>query len=182
MPDWSRDGHDRSRNDSSYDGVPVVLLDQWINAKTKLGMMPTTVAAEIVERIAAEASERTSRKLIRSLQATVPGLLKAAGARNLWDEICVQIRTESDLTDMYVLEMEKHLRPILTSLPEIDRVAIWLCAGENYRFEDYDETGDFDAASAAITEHTLVGHILSAHVMGEAWNYENAAIRRMTDY
>lgn len=84
----------------------------------------------LMERTAAELAghlaERVARRLVRVLQAQEAGLQSDSGMKNLWDEICVQTRTDSAWSDSYVDFMRPKLEAIIASLHRHEQMALWL--------------------------------------------------------
>jgi len=134
----------------------------------------------IVQRIANDAGERLTRKLIRRLQSTGPGLRADDGARNLWDEICLQFRQETPWWALYEAHIEACLRPLLVDLSDVERVSVWLCVGDCDFYEQRAVIGRIGAALLAIDDDELVRHVIHEHVTYEAMNYENKFIRTAT--
>jgi hypothetical protein len=139
-----------------------------------------SLEVQIVQRVAYEAGERLTRKLIRNLQHADAGLLGAEGARNLWEEICIQVRRESALLELYEIELTSRLEALLVDLTWIERVSIWLCTYGGEVFAGRLENNRLDALLEAVAEDEIVRHVLHEHVDCEAQNYTNGRIRRLT--
>lgn len=131
----------------------------------------------IVQRIANDAGARLTRKLIRRLQSSAPGLRVDDSARNLWEEICIQARQESVWWDQYEAHIEACLRALLVDLSDVERVSVWLCVGDCYFYEERALIGRIESALPTIDDDELVQHVIREHVAHETMNYENRLLR-----
>ena len=131
----------------------------------------------IVQRIANDAGARLTRKLVRRLQSMAAALRVDDGARNLWEEICIQARQDSVWWNQYEAYIEACLRPLLVDLSDVERVSVWLCVGDCYFYEERALIGRIDSALSAIDDDELVQHVIREHVAHEAMNYENKFLR-----
>lgn len=131
-------------------------------------------------KLAYALAERLSRRTIRKLQSLPAGLLSDDGARNLWNEICVQTRQESSFSEAYRDEVVRHLGRIVAVLPQSERVILWL---NTYAGKTLGRDGDSPSLSeilAAIKDSDIVSYVLDEHLNYEMWNYSNAWIRSAT--
>lgn len=124
--------------------------------------------------------ERLTRRVIRKLQSLPAGLMADDGARNLWDEICVQTRQESSFSEAYRDEVVRYLGRIVAMLPQSERVVLWV---NTYAAEMLGREGDSPNLSEileAINDSDIVRYVLDEHLNYEMWNYSNAWIRSAT--
>ena len=103
------------------------------------------------------------------------------GAKNLWDEICVQIRSEHPLTESYQDHVRKRLSALMPALRSAERLALWFDSYPAECFQaDEDRVSIDQAIASAAEEDQLIDHVMSAHVMPVICNYQNKRIREIT--
>jgi len=134
-----------------------------------------------VAELAGHVADRVTRRLVRQLQGLEAGLLSDSGMKNLWDEICVQTRTDSAWSDSYVDFMMPKLEAIIASLHRHEQMALWLQTYAGQCFMDDCEDGRDCYATAPVSTEEIARHLMSEEVMYLAWNYENSRIRAATD-
>ena len=129
--------------------------------------------------LAGLAEERLVARVIEFLKKTVPGVLGAQGAENLWDEICVGLREGSPFSEMYVDHISKVTQQESKRLPQAERVALWLTSywGEMFMGSIPDEINVPNCIP--VDDGEIAKHIVQS-VCNEAFNYENSWISEMT--
>lgn len=124
--------------------------------------------------------EDLARRTIRKLQSLPAGLLADAGARNLWDEICVQTRSEHPFAEAYCDEIIRHLVALVAGLADPERAGIWLQTYAAEALVHDDESHGLNAILAAVNDNDIARYLLDEHLTYEMWNYTNAWIRDAT--
>jgi len=140
-------------------------------------------------------SEKLVRQVIRHWQKLPPGVESSSGLKNLWEEACVHIRSESSLSDLYRDELLKTMSGKVDKLSLLELAALWLQThgGESYAVGpenepeevDIERTGDFakqpfpskKIEEWPIDRNAIAKHVVAEALMYECWNYENLRIR-----
>lgn len=128
---------------------------------------------------ARDVAQRLVRAAVRKLQTLPPGLLEAEGAKNLWDEICVQARRDSVFWELYGDEVERRLAPLVAGLKTADRLALWLETYAGECLAEDEEPVELATVVNAIKDADIV-RVLRSRMTDEAMNYSNAWIRDAT--
>jgi hypothetical protein len=117
------------------------------------------------------------RKLISALRRDGPGLIEHRGMPNLWEEMCVQVREEHPLTEMYLDHARKRLDPLVRALSSRERFALWLGSYDSEGVRDSDEAVSLTLALARADPDDLTRRFVHEEVTPLLWNYETKRIR-----
>lgn len=126
-------------------------------------------------------------RLIRRCQRQPIGLMGDTGLKNLWEEICIAIRTEHLLKDVYLSHLENHLNALIEELPALDQRTLWLMTYQGTEYATtpekiLGEEPDKPCPSLKPSEwpvHTrkVAVEIINEDILHECFNYDNARIR-----
>jgi hypothetical protein len=109
------------------------------------------------------------------------------GFKNLWEEICIVIRSDHPLKDSYESHLKEHLNDLVMALPAIDQQTLWLMT---YPGTDYAMSPEWlpdlpptslspsrDPKDWPVNTREIAAEIFHDQVLDECVNYENARIR-----
>ena len=125
-------------------------------------------------QLAQQICERLTRRLIRKCQGEVRGI-GPENLRNLWEEICLAMRSDHPMRGAYQGHMTDHLTRMVVALPPLEQQILWLMVN--------DEVNDPQAYPSArpdqwpLDARRIAGHVFAEDVMYECINYDNARIR-----
>lgn len=127
------------------------------------------------------------QRLIRRCQKQSVGLLEQAGLKNLWEEICIAIRTDHPMRNHYEFQMEDHLNALITALPAIELQTLWLTT---YRGIEYATSPEWIPGEQPdppwpslkpcewpLDTRKIAIEIISDDMLYKCVNYDNARIR-----
>lgn len=139
-----------------------------------------TIGQYFIQSIADATADTLIKRLIRTMQRSVPGLLADQGAKNLWDELCAQVQNDdSPFSELYSEHVLKLLEKLAADLPESERLAVWLVTYQGECFLDQAHEKIKVPAEVPVNNNEIANHLLQ-DVLNEATNYENSRIRVMT--
>lgn len=141
---------------------------------------------KIINEVAKLACERITRKVILKLQRMEP--CGFSDLNNVWNEICVQARTEQFTTwDLYDETVKGFVYGFIEKLKNYEQVAIWLQtdAASDWQRElmDNPETADVSTLPDDKEEHVplciddIVDYVTHEYVYREAGLWSNNRIR-----
>jgi hypothetical protein len=128
----------------------------------------------VLTQLAEVLCETLTKRLIRRCQAQGRGV-GSDELQNLWEEICVGVRSDHPLVDAYCRHLEQHLMPLVCALPVLEQQLLWA-----HMHDDVDDPTVYPSSLPEDWPLDLPGitrYILNEHVMYQCWNYENARIR-----
>lgn len=150
---------------------------------------------EIITSIAETACNKLTKKVIRELQGMTKDLLSGedSGLKNIWDEICVQVRFEHSIYwGVYLNVIETIIGSELDKRDLTIRTAIWLqsdegrtWAEEEDDYQDYKEDPDYheyrnrESTKPDVNDFETSYYILHNYVLSAADNWTN---KRIEDY
>lgn len=127
------------------------------------------------------------KRLIRRCQKLPAGLLGDAGLKNPWEEICIAIRNDHPMRDLYESHLEDHLDALVLALPAMDQQTLWLLTdqGTEYATSPAWIPGERHAPPAPslkpsewpLETRKVATEIINNDVLYECANYNNARIR-----
>lgn len=128
------------------------------------------------------------RRLIRRCQKQSVGLLGDAGLKNLWEEICIAIRTDHPMRDLYESHLETHLTALVLALPVLDQQTLWLTTYEGTKYanspdwtpgEEHSTTPwpSLKPSEWPLDIRKVAIEIINDDVLYECVNYDNKRIR-----
>lgn len=139
-----------------------------------------TVGWYFIQSIADATADTLIKRLIRTMQRSIPGLLADQGAKNLWDELCAQVQNDdSPFSELYSEHVLKLLGKLASELSESERLAVWLVTYQGECFLDQAHEKIRVPAEVPVNNNEIADHLLQ-DVLNEAMNYENSRIRVMT--
>lgn len=160
---------------------------------------PYNLNQVLVRRLCYVVTEKLVRQVIRHWQTLPPGIESGNGLKNLWEEACVHIRSESSLSDLYRDELLKTLSLKVGMLEFHELSALWLqtydgeCYAEGPRSWS-EEPGVISTGDAAketspsknitdwpVDRKAVARRIVDDELMYECWNYQNSRIRAFCD-
>jgi len=136
--------------------------------------------SEIVKNVAAAASWRLARKVIKMLQSikwTLSG--DDSELKTTWDEICVQVQYEKSFYwDAYDSTVRQHVAAYLDDLSKNEHEAIWLqtSAGFEWLLDEPEER-----ESTPIVDDEIVDYVIHEYIYREADRWSNARIRKFIE-
>ena len=126
-----------------------------------------------------ELCELLVKRLIRVCQAEPVGIGQD-GLKNLWEEICLAIRSDHSMTEGYQNHLVERLTTLIDAVPLTQRFMLWVMV--------HDEAPD-DAAFPSrnpeqwpIDTRKMARRIVASHVMDQCMNYQNTRIRAAEGY
>ena len=141
-----------------------------------------TVANYFVQYFSKLSTDVTVKRCIRFFQKSVPDLLDGNGVANLWDEICVQFQNDSDhFIESYKGIICKRLEVLVETLPEEERLSLWLSTYWGECYLEYPEFDTFNPKDVPVSNSEIAKHLTDV-VCNEAMNYENKRIRMLTGW
>lgn len=149
---------------------------------------PNGLYRRLIELRAQALREVLVKRLIRRCQKMPVGLLANAGLRNLWEEICIAIRRELPMYDLYVSHLEDTLDALIVALPAIDQQTVWLTTYHGVEYatsltwlpsEETQTPGSpsLKPSDWPLNPSKIATEIIHDEVLYECFNYENARIR-----
>ena len=149
---------------------------------------PNGLYRRLIELRAQALREVLVKRLIRRCQKMPAGLLGDPGLNNLWDEICIAIRTEHPMRDLYESLLADKLNALVMALPALDQQTVWLTT---YHGAEYatsltwlpsEETQTAARPSRKpsdwpLNTRKMTLEMIQDEVLYECFNYENARIR-----
>jgi hypothetical protein len=128
----------------------------------------------VVLQLAQQICERLTRRLIRKCQGEARGV-GPDNLRNLWEEICLAMRSDHPMCEAYRQRMLDHLAPMVAALPMVEQQVLWLMVNDEEDSElafpsKHPERWPIDTGRIA-------RHVCAVDVMYECANYDNARIR-----
>ncbi len=115
-----------------------------------------------------------TKRLIRRCQAEERGI-GSDGLRNLWEEICLAIRSGHPMSEMCQDHMLSHLTSLVKELPPLQQQTLWVAMNDDP--EDERAYPSNKPASWPVDEKTIARFVLAEDVLYECANYDNARIR-----
>ncbi len=144
----------------------------------------------IISAIAADACEKVSGKVVRSLRQMTKGMQSGDDSplKNIWDEICVQVQTqESEMWEAYLDTVSRVIQSELKPLKVEILQAIWLqtdaASDWESEIEDKIEYGEIKEAEtkAPCDRDEIAEYILHEFVLNKAADWTNRRIRKFHD-
>ena len=128
----------------------------------------------VVLQLAQHLCDRLTKRLIRKYQAEPRGI-GPESLRNLWEEICLAMRSDHPMAEMYRQHMVDRLASLVAALPPLEQQILWLAVNdEDEQPQAYPskrpEQWPIDASRIA-------RYVCEQDVMYECFNYDNARIR-----
>jgi len=157
---------------------------------------PVDYRDEIISSVAETACKRLTKRVIRELQMMTEDLLSGddSGLKNIWDEICVQVRFQHSIYwDAYLIVIENIIGDELDKLDSTIRTAIWLQSDEGRTWAeeeedyqdyqntdpDYNEYRNRETTKPDVNDFETSYYILHNYVLSAADNWTN---KRIEDY
>ena len=127
------------------------------------------------------------QRLIRRCQKQPVGLLGDGGLKNLWEEICIAIRIDHPMRNLYESHLEDHLNALVMALPAIDQQTLWLMTYQGTEYATSPEWIPGEQPSLPgpslkpsewpVDTRKVATEIINDDVLYECVNYDNARIR-----
>lgn len=126
-------------------------------------------------------------RLIRRCQKQAVGLLGGSGLKNLWEEICIAIRTDHPMRGLYESHLQDHLNTLIMALPAFDQQTLWLMSYQGTEYATLPEwiPGEqpdrpwpsLKPSEWPLDTRKVAVEIVHEDVLYECFNYDNARIR-----
>lgn len=128
----------------------------------------------VVLQLAQNLCDRLTRRLIRRCQSEAPGI-GPDNLRNLWEEICLAMRSDHPMSEVYRQHMLERLTPMVAALPALEQQILWLLVND-----EEDEAQAYPSRRPEqwpIDVSRIARYVCAEDVMYECVNYDNARIR-----
>ena len=135
---------------------------------------------KLISDIAARQCKRIAAKTIRFLKSETNGMQYGddSGLKNLWDEVCIQVKgEESFLWEVYLEAIESIIRGMTESLDATMRICIWLQTQNGMEWDCEVEPGN----DCPFDETDITQHILNEYVLCEANKFKNRRIEKFLE-
>lgn len=128
----------------------------------------------VVLQLAQHLCDRLTRRLIRKCQSEALGI-GPDNLRNLWEEICLAMRSDHPMSEMYRQHMLDRLTPMVAALPALEQQILWLLVND-----EEDEAQAYPSRRPEqwpIDAARIARYVCAEDVMYACVNYDNAHIR-----